>query len=142
MLVDELIAFAASKAAGRKIKDVRAGLGYTCVMLEDRASGLAYTFRNEMGQGCSVLSDAGRLIGRDAGEILSWAKQNPLCNVPLFRFIYNTVVPVGKTVPEKGKCFTDVDHWNGEIRCAFPDGGHRLHCRSFRAVPGSRENPP
>lgn len=91
-MVDKLIDYAAARAAGRKIKDVRAGLGYTCVMLEDGACGLAYTFRNEMGHGCSILGDAGRLIGRDAGEILSWAKHRHLLKASIGLAAANAVI--------------------------------------------------
>jgi len=92
MLVDKLIEYAASRAVGRKIKDVRAGLGYTCVMLEDGATGLAYTFRNEMGHGCSVLGAAGKLIGQDAGEILSWAKHRHLLKASIGVAAINAVI--------------------------------------------------
>jgi len=54
MIVDELIEYASGMVQGRKIADVRAGLGYTAVMLEDGACGLAYTFRNELGSCCGT----------------------------------------------------------------------------------------
>ncbi len=76
MLIDQLIEYANTKAVSKKIADVRAGVGYTCVMLDDNACGLAYTFRDELGHCCSILSDAGKLIGRDAAEISTWAKDN------------------------------------------------------------------
>lgn len=75
MVIDELIEQAKNRSRGRKVKDVRAGLGYTCVMLEDSACGLAYTFRNAMGHCCGVIPDAGTLVGRDSGELISWAKE-------------------------------------------------------------------
>lgn len=74
MIVDKLIKYAVEKAAGQAVKDVRAGLGYTCVMLDDHACGLAYTFRNELGQCCELLSDAGTMIGTEAKSIIPWVK--------------------------------------------------------------------
>ncbi|NLL38240.1 MAG: DUF364 domain-containing protein [Clostridiales bacterium] len=74
MIIDELIKIATAKAGKRKVRDVRAGLGYTCVMLEDGSCGLAYSFRNEMGHVCGVLGRAGTMIGMDGAEIMQWAR--------------------------------------------------------------------
>lgn len=76
MIIDELIDKSLDMTQNRKVKDVRAGLGYTCVMLEDGACGLAYTFRNELGNCCGILNAAGSLIGMDTAEIIPWAKDN------------------------------------------------------------------
>lgn len=76
MIIDQLIEYTNAKVIGKKIADVRAGVGYTCVMLDDNTCGLAYTFRDELGHCCSILGDAGKLIGRDAAEIVAWAKDN------------------------------------------------------------------
>ena len=76
MIVDELIDRALKMAQSKKMKDVRAGLGYTCVMLEDDGCGLAYTFRDELGCCCGILDAAGNLIGMNAEEIIPWAKEN------------------------------------------------------------------
>lgn len=75
MIVDELIDIAVSKAGEKKVQDVRAGLGYTCVMLEGGSCGLAYSFRNEMGRGCGVHSRAGSMIGMSGAEIMQWARE-------------------------------------------------------------------
>jgi uncharacterized protein (DUF4213/DUF364 family) len=76
MIIDDLIQLGINASKGKKIQDVRAGLGYTCVMFEDNSCGLAYTFRNELGEGCGTLDAAGTLIGRDAGDIMMWAKES------------------------------------------------------------------
>lgn len=76
MIVDELIDRALNMAQSKKLKDVRAGLGYTCVLLEDDGCGLAYTFRNELGSCCGALHAAGGLIGMNVGEIIPWAKES------------------------------------------------------------------
>lgn len=78
MVVDELIEIARSGAQGRKLKDIRAGLGYTCVMLEDGSCGLAYTFRNQLGCRCGIINDAGKLIGRGVDETVLWARDGNL----------------------------------------------------------------
>lgn len=74
MIINELVEQALSKVEKRKIKDVRAGLGYTCVMLENGDCGLAYTFRNALGQCCDILNEAGSLIGKNASEMIPWLK--------------------------------------------------------------------
>ncbi|MEL7563777.1 MAG: DUF364 domain-containing protein [Dehalobacterium sp.] len=76
MIVDELIEQAFAMAQSKKVKDVRVGLGYTCVMLENDACGLAYTFRNELGSCCGLLDIAGSFIGMNADEIIPWAKES------------------------------------------------------------------
>jgi uncharacterized protein (DUF4213/DUF364 family) len=78
MVVDELIELTHSGAQNKKLKDIRAGLGYTCVMLEDGSCGLAYTFRNQLGCCCGILDDAGKLIGRSVDETVLWAKDGNL----------------------------------------------------------------
>lgn len=72
MLAGKLLEYVLPEAGGKKILDVRAGLGYTGVVLEDGACGLAYTFRNELGFGCGILNDAGNLVGSNAAELLPW----------------------------------------------------------------------
>ena len=47
MITDELLNSLAEKAQHRLVEEVRIGLGYTAVLLDDGACGLAYTFRDE-----------------------------------------------------------------------------------------------
>ena len=74
MIIDELIEYAVVKASSGTVKDVRAGLGYIGVMLDTGSCGLAYTFRNELGDCCGTLPEAGNLIGMEAAEVITWAK--------------------------------------------------------------------
>lgn len=67
MLGNELKKAALEKAAHKKVTDVRIGLGYTGVMLDDGSAGVAYTFRDEAGHGCTVLHDT-PLAGRPAAD--------------------------------------------------------------------------
>lgn len=68
MIVGELLRFAEPRLRGRTAKDVRIGLSYTGVLLDDGSLGLAYSFREEAGQCCSLLGRAGELEG-DAWEL-------------------------------------------------------------------------
>jgi uncharacterized protein (DUF4213/DUF364 family) len=92
MLIDALIEYGLKSAANRKLKDVRAGLGYTCVMLEGDSCGLAYTFRNELGRCCGALSDAGSLIGRKAAEIITWAKSGDRLKAAIGLAVINAII--------------------------------------------------
>lgn len=73
-LVD-LLAHAAAKA---RIADVRIGLGYSAVRLDNGNAGLAWTPPRSSG-GCSHLPMAGSLVGRPAEELLQMlAMEQPL----------------------------------------------------------------
>lgn len=92
MIIDALIEHALKFAENKRLKDVRAGLGYTCVMLESNSCGLAYTFRNELGCCCGTLNDAGRLIGREAAEIVPWAKSGDRLRATIGLAVINSII--------------------------------------------------
>lgn len=73
MLIDEICELLLPRATDRSVMDVRIGLGYTAVQLDDRRCGLAYTFRDEVPEGCSVVEEAGSLTSRTADELCNWA---------------------------------------------------------------------
>lgn len=56
-------------ARSRTVTDVRIGLGYTCVQLDNGGCGLAFTFRHQSGEGCCALKEAGSLSGSSAAEL-------------------------------------------------------------------------
>lgn len=55
------------------VADVRIGLGYTAVMLDDGGLGLAYTFRDQAGGGCTVFHGLRPLASRPASALLPLA---------------------------------------------------------------------
>jgi uncharacterized protein (DUF4213/DUF364 family) len=73
VITDEILELLAERAQHRVIRDVRIGLGYTAVLLDNGACGLAYTFRDDAAEGCSVLQQAGTVAGRSAPEVVAWA---------------------------------------------------------------------
>jgi uncharacterized protein (DUF4213/DUF364 family) len=73
VITDELLEVLTEKARHRVIRDVRIGLGYTAVLLDNGACGLAYTFRDEAEEGCSAVQQAGTVAGRTALEVTAWA---------------------------------------------------------------------
>jgi len=72
-IVDELAQRLLVKARQRTAEDVRVGLGYTAVRLDDDRCGLACTLRDEIQKGCGVVKAAGALAGRPASELAAWA---------------------------------------------------------------------
>jgi uncharacterized protein (DUF4213/DUF364 family) len=74
MLIDEVCDLLLPAAAGRRVAEVRIGLGYTAVQLDDGCCGLAYTLRDDIQSGCCVIGAAGTLAGRPASELAAWAK--------------------------------------------------------------------
>jgi hypothetical protein len=76
MLLDEICDLLLPSAAGAAVADVRIGLGYTAVLLEEGKCGLAYTFRDDIPEGCSVIRSAGTLAGRRAAELADWARSS------------------------------------------------------------------
>jgi uncharacterized protein len=73
MLLDRLRDLLSPAAEMRSVADIRVGLGYTAVQLDEGSCGLAYTFRDEADEGCCVIREAGTLAGRRASDLAEWA---------------------------------------------------------------------
>ena len=58
-------------AQARRLADVRLGLGYTAVMLDDAGLGVAFTFQEDWDHACKAYNDA-PLKGRTASEALEF----------------------------------------------------------------------
>ena len=70
-ILDRIHAAASALAQGKVAADVRIGLGYTCVSLDDGATGLGYTFRDGIEEGgCTVFHGLRPLAGQPAGKLL------------------------------------------------------------------------
>jgi uncharacterized protein len=70
-LAQRLINIAHPLGSGLHVRDVRIGLGYTCVELDDGSAGLACTPARSHSGSCTHLKRAGSLTGLTAGELLS-----------------------------------------------------------------------
>lgn len=68
MLLESLQEHALEKAGGLRVHDVRIGLCYTAVELEDGNTGVAFTFRQEILPGCA--RSRGSLAGIPACDLL------------------------------------------------------------------------
>jgi uncharacterized protein (DUF4213/DUF364 family) len=72
IVAEELVRVALEQNEGGGLVDVRLGLGYTGVVLEDGHAGLAYTFRDEAGHGCSVFHGLRPLAERSPSDLVSF----------------------------------------------------------------------
>ena len=78
MLLDQVCDWLLPAAESCSVVDVRLGLGYTAVQLDDGRCGLAYTFRDETHEGCCVIGAAGTLAGRQASDVALWTRSADL----------------------------------------------------------------
>jgi uncharacterized protein len=60
------------RVKGRKVEEVRIGVGYVAVALDKRCTGLAAVLREEIGFHCGVVAKAGTLSGMPASELLMY----------------------------------------------------------------------
>lgn len=74
MILDEIWERLEPKARQRRVVDVRVGVAYTAVLLDDGGCGLAYTFRHEAYEGSTAVREAGTLAGRCAAELAAWVR--------------------------------------------------------------------
>ncbi len=73
-----LIRIGRQSSNGRTIKELRFGLGYSCVELDNGQMGIAWTPTNDSGS-CTHVEKAGGIAGSHAEEILSWLEvEQPL----------------------------------------------------------------
>ncbi len=73
MILERVYDLALPRLEGKKIKDVRIGLGLIGVALDDGSLGVTYVLRKETIDGCSLLPQGGSLISMSAQEIAEWA---------------------------------------------------------------------
>ena len=74
-LEKDLCTWGETHAKNHHVTDVRIGLGYTAVEIDEQDVGLAYTFRQEAGQTCTAMKMAGELNGKPAGQLVTFLKE-------------------------------------------------------------------
>jgi hypothetical protein len=72
MFLQLLKEYAAGRAQGRTVADVRIGLCYTAVLLDNGAAGVAYTFKESLTAGCDVFQGNRPVAGKPASETLGY----------------------------------------------------------------------
>jgi hypothetical protein len=93
MLIDDVCDAQLSEAAGRSVADVRIGLGYTGVALDNGRCGLAYTFRHATGGGCSALKEAGSLGQSTVSDLAQLAHSRNVLMAAIGLATLNALVP-------------------------------------------------
>jgi uncharacterized protein len=74
MLTDEILEQLQGIAPGRCAADIRVGLGYTAVRIDDGRCGLAFTLHEQEYESCCVVPEAGTLTGRSVLELAEYIK--------------------------------------------------------------------
>ncbi len=100
MLANELVDRVKERASGRVGADVRIGLGYTAVCLDDGECGLAYTLHEGEYESCCVVAEAGRVAGRPAAELVEWLKNPDVTAAAVGLAALNALVPAPETAVE------------------------------------------
>jgi uncharacterized protein len=72
MILQQLREYAAGPAHDRTAADVRIGLCYTAVLLDDGSAGVAYTFKECLPSGCDVFQGKRPVAGKTASETLAY----------------------------------------------------------------------
>jgi len=79
MICHGLVSMYYDRAKERHISDIRIGLGYTAVLLDDGRCGLAWTGTCVEKTCCSLMEGAGSFIGKSAAELIHfYPSHNPL----------------------------------------------------------------
>lgn len=73
MIIEEILESVKQELKARTIEDIRIGLGYTAVKLDDGSCGLAATMRDEISACCTVLERAGTLCNGRADSLADLA---------------------------------------------------------------------
>ncbi|MFH0813848.1 MAG: DUF364 domain-containing protein [Pseudomonadota bacterium] len=72
MIADNICDFLKHNYQEIPVKEVRIGLGYTGVLLEDSNTGVAYTFKGGLPEGCSMFMGNRPLAGKSSHKLLDY----------------------------------------------------------------------
>ena len=73
MILQRVYDLALPDLTGRKIKQVRVGLGLMATELDNGLIGVTYVLRKEADHVCTALPQAGGMAGKPAAEVAGWA---------------------------------------------------------------------
>jgi uncharacterized protein (DUF4213/DUF364 family) len=100
MLADDIYTEALTIAAKHHATDIRIGLGYTAVVLEDGRCGLGYTLHEQEHESCTAIPEAGELAGRSASELIAWIKQPDEIAAAVGLATVNALIPIPDSAVE------------------------------------------
>lgn len=93
---------AEERAAKAYVADVRLGLTYTAVKLDDGRAGVSYSFGNRLVSGCSVFRGARPLAGRPAIQLLDYLLSDDLLECSLGLATVNALVNIRQSAAIEG----------------------------------------
>ncbi|RLC36917.1 hypothetical protein DRH29_03500 [candidate division Kazan bacterium] len=99
-IADRITETLADSAVELNVSDVRIGVKYVSVQLDNGSIGLAYLFPESLRCENMLLSDDSHLAGMNAGELLSWLKTNNSLSRSIGLAAANAVIgsPGGRTL--------------------------------------------
>lgn len=115
MIVNRLIQQCRYLAKDVKIADVRVGIGYTAVLLDNGYCGLTFTFRSELGPQCAQIEEAGLLIGKPCEELLEWAMDINLVKSSIGLAVINGLLQKELKGYATGDALSGIDIRQGDI---------------------------
>ena len=75
-IIDDELCSIRTPGSNLRTADVRIGLGYTAVLLQNGRCGLAYTMQEKERESCCTVVEAGRLAERKASDLVKWLKSS------------------------------------------------------------------
>ena len=100
MLADEIVEQGLKLTNKHTAEDIRIGLGYTAVRLDDGRCGLAYTLHEQEYESCCVVPEAGKLAGRTASKLIPWIKSSDVTASAVGLATLNALIPEPATAVE------------------------------------------
>ena len=92
-IVEEIVGSIGSGTENKSVEEVRVGLCYTAVLLNDGNTGLAYTFHsNSKSPSCCSGLEAGSLKGKKAREVINFALSDNLLEASVGLATVNALV--------------------------------------------------
>lgn len=97
MILKNVLKSASGRLRGKKIKDVRIGLGLMAVELDDGSIGVTYVLRDDIGDCCTAFSRGGNLIGTPATRVARWAVEGKdVLSVAMGMAVMNSAADFGR----------------------------------------------
>ena len=114
MIVDEIIQYVRPLAKKKRLEDVRLGLGYTAVLLDDKSCGVSFTFAREVG-GCGYMDEAGTLAGMEAEKAIEWAMDVNLAKAAVGIATINALTSQGLSGYVEKNAIDEIDIRPGDV---------------------------
>jgi uncharacterized protein (DUF4213/DUF364 family) len=100
MILELAYEMAGPSLKNRMIADVRIGMGLMAVALDNGLIGVTYVLNSEIQHGCSVIPQAGNLMGMKAEDVAEWAvKGDNVISRALGLAVLNSVAELEETEP-------------------------------------------